>query len=73
MPKVPLCSSKELEKILLKKGFLKTRQKGSHAFYRYQQLSTTIPHHASRQIARPLLLAILKQADISIDEYLGLR
>ncbi len=46
MSKLPIVSAKEFEKILLRIGFLKIRQKGSHAFYRHPDgRYTTLPHH----------------------------
>nr|WP_321497962.1 type II toxin-antitoxin system HicA family toxin [uncultured Methanolobus sp.] len=44
-----------MEKILHKIGFEKTRQKGSHAFYRHADCrTTTIPFHSNKKLARPL-------------------
>lgn len=59
-----------MEAILLRIGFEKTRQKGSHAFYRHPDgRTTTIPFHQSRMLARPLIREILKEIDLSVDEY----
>jgi predicted RNA binding protein YcfA (HicA-like mRNA interferase family) len=60
---------KELEKILLNLGFEKTRQKGSHVFYKHSDgRYTTIPFHV-KDLPRPLVRNILKQIDINIDEF----
>jgi predicted RNA binding protein YcfA (HicA-like mRNA interferase family) len=54
-------------------GFVKTRQKGSHAFYRHDDgRTTTLPHHKGRTLSRPLLREILKDIDITQDEYAAL-
>ena len=59
-----------MEKILFELGFSKKRQKGSHAFYKHEDgRITTIPHHKGRMLARPLIRTILREIDISIDEY----
>ncbi|MBI4249271.1 MAG: type II toxin-antitoxin system HicA family toxin [Elusimicrobia bacterium] len=45
------------------------RQKGSHAFYRHPDgRTTTLPHHG-RDIARPLMMEILREAKISPEEF----
>jgi len=70
LTKLPLISSKQMEKLLVHLGFYKVRQKGSHAFYRHQDgRTTTLPHHPGRDIARPLLREILREIEIDIDEY----
>jgi predicted RNA binding protein YcfA (HicA-like mRNA interferase family) len=54
----------------LKNGFSKVRQKGSHTFYRHEDgRYTTIPHHGSVDLARPLIWTILKEASLSVEEY----
>jgi len=73
MSKLPLVTSKELEKLIALLGFNFKRQKGSHAFYRHEDgRYTTIPHHKGRMISRPLLRQILKQIDITTAEYIEL-
>ena len=62
MSKLPIVNAKQLEKLLFKLGFVKTRQKGSHAFYRHPDgRTTTIPHHRGCDISRPLLREILNE------------
>lgn len=71
MSKLPVVDAKTLEKILLKLGFNIVRQKGSHRFYRHDDgRYTTIPHHGSDDLGRPLIREILKQIDLSNEEYL---
>jgi len=51
-------------------GFVKLRQKGSHAFYRHADgRTTTIPFHTGKDLPRPLLRDILREINLSIDEY----
>ena len=46
MTKLPIVSPKEMEKILLKLGFTKIRQRGSHAFYAHSDgKATVVPIH----------------------------
>jgi predicted RNA binding protein YcfA (HicA-like mRNA interferase family) len=71
MTRLPVVSAKSLEKILLNIGFERTRQKGSHAFYRHPDgRTTTIPHHPGRDLARPLLREILREIEVTPDHFL---
>ncbi len=59
-----------MEKLLFKLGFEKVRQKGSHVFYRHPDGRTTsVPHHRGRDLARPLIKEILREIELSSDEY----
>ncbi len=65
-----LINAKEMEKLLLRLGFEKVRQKGSHAFYRHPDgRVTTIPHHKAKLLARPLIREILREIEITIEKY----
>jgi predicted RNA binding protein YcfA (HicA-like mRNA interferase family) len=70
MSKLPIVDAKTLEKILFVLGFEMKRQKGSHVFYRHPDgRYTTIPHHSGIDISRPLLRTILREINISIEEF----
>ena len=70
MTKLPLIDAERMEKLLLLLGFNKVRQKGSHAFYRHPDgRTTTIPHHSGRILARPLIRELLREVQLSVDEY----
>jgi predicted RNA binding protein YcfA (HicA-like mRNA interferase family) len=70
MSRLPLVDAKKMEKILFRLGFEKTRQKGSHAFYKHiDGRTTTIPFHSSKKLARPLIRVILNEINISIEDY----
>lgn len=59
-----------MEKLLLKLGFERVRQKGSHVFYRHPDGRTTsVPHHPRRDLARPLIKEILREIELSVGEY----
>jgi predicted RNA binding protein YcfA (HicA-like mRNA interferase family) len=59
-----------MEKLLLKLGFQRVRQKGSHVFYRHPDGRTTsVPHHPGRDLARPLIKEILREIELSVEEY----
>lgn len=73
MKKLNPISPDKLIKILKKQGFKEIRQKGSHKFFRDSEGRTTvIPYHKGEKIGRGLLTKILKDTDISRDEFLDL-
>lgn len=70
MSKLRLLTAKEMEQVLFHLGFQKTRQKGSHAFYRHADgRTTTVPHHTGRTLARPLIRSILRDIHLSLEEF----
>ncbi len=70
MSRLKLVNAKTMEKLLFGLGFEKVRQKGSHVFYRHADgRTTTVPHHKARMLARPLIREILREIEITIDDY----
>ncbi|MGB2821456.1 MAG: type II toxin-antitoxin system HicA family toxin [Phycisphaerae bacterium] len=70
MTPLPVVDYKALDRALRRLGFIAVRQKGSHVFYRHPDgRTTTAPNHPGRDIARPLLREILREIDISVDEF----
>jgi len=66
-------SPEKLIKILKKLGFEEIRQKGSHKFFRNPEGKTTvIPFHKGENISKGLLLKILKDIDISREDFYNL-
>lgn len=69
----PSLTAKKMEQVLLKLGFEKIRQKGSHAFYRHVDgRATTVPHHPGRDLVYPLVRAILNDIQVSPQKFLEL-
>ncbi len=55
---------------MLNLGFAKVRQKGSHVFYRHPDgRTTTVSNHGSRDLARPLIREILRELEITPDQF----
>lgn len=70
MSKLKLIDARRMEKLLLMQGFMKVRQKGSHVFYRHPDgRTTTLPHHKGRLLARPLIREILREVDITVEQF----
>ena len=70
MSKLSPIRAKELISILLKQGFKQVHQKGSHV--RLEHLDgrkTTIPLHSGENIGVGLLRKILRDTNISRDEF----
>ena len=62
-----------MDRALRKLGFARVRQRGSHVFYRHPDgRTTTVPHQKRRDLAVPLVRAILTDIRISRDVFLSL-
>jgi len=70
MTRLPIVDFKAMDKMLRGLGFERVRQKGSHVFYRHPDgRTTTVPDHSGRDLARPLIREILREIEISPDEF----
>lgn len=69
MPKLPVVSGAEVVKALEQLGFVQVRQRGSHVVMRRGSAGTVVPLH--REVKTGALAGILRQAQISPDEFLG--
>jgi predicted RNA binding protein YcfA (HicA-like mRNA interferase family) len=59
-----------MERVLFRLGFEAVRQKGSHVFYRHPDGRTrTVPNHPGRNLARPLLREILREIEVTPDQF----
>lgn len=72
--KLPVVSGKEFTKRLKKIGYEFVHQEGSHMIIRlnsapYTKLS--VPNH--KELDRGLLRSLLKDADITVEEFIGLK
>ena len=70
MTRLRVVDAKTMERVLLALGFQTVRQKGSHVFYRHPDgRTTTIPHHQGRDLARPLIREILREIELSPEQF----
>jgi predicted RNA binding protein YcfA (HicA-like mRNA interferase family) len=68
--RLPIVNFKTMEKVLLRLGFQAVRQKGSHVFYRHPDgRTTTMPNHPGRDLARPLLREILREIELTPEQF----
>lgn len=64
---------KEMERVLLKAGFVPQIGKGSHRRFKHPDGRRTVLAYHTRNIAKPIVSAILKQSGISLEEFDKLR
>lgn len=69
MSNIPSLTSKEVIKILIQKGFVLDRSKGSHQIWLHPKNKNraVVPMH-SKDLPKGTLMSILKQAGIRKDE-----
>ena len=75
MSRLPQVDGRRVIRTLQKAGFFIHHQKGSHATLRHQQdpsLRTVVPVHPGKPLKKGLLLAIIKAAGLTVDEFLDL-
>ena len=71
MTRLPVVDFRTMERVLLRLGFQRIRQKGSHVFYRHPDgRTTTLPNHPGRDMALPLLREVLREIDLSRDRFI---
>ena len=75
MPKLHLIPAKKMAKILREIGFQEIRVKGSHHFFfnPITKKTATIPIHGKEYLSIGILKEILRDIELSINEYERLR
>ena len=73
-PRLPRVDFRQLVRALKRTGFEEQRQRGSHLHLRRASdgRRVTVPIHQGRTVPVGTLRAILRDADISVDEFLEL-
>jgi len=72
--KLPACKPAEVIRALQRAGFVVRRVRGSHHQLTHAinpELRATVPYH-NRDLKRGTLRAILRDCELSVDEFLGL-
>jgi len=74
MPKVPSLTARKVVRVLKRAGFVEDRQKGSHLILIHPETRarTVVPIHSGRTIKEPLLRAIVRDAQLSIKQFIEL-
>jgi len=68
MPKLPRIGSRDCLAALQRLGFTVVRQKGSHVVLRRDSSGCVVPNH--KEIRTGTLSGILKQAGVSVEEFI---
>lgn len=73
MPKLPIIKVRQLIRVLLKLGFFKYHQVGSHAQFKHSDgRRTTVPIHSGKDIDKKMLNGIIEDLEITIDEFVAI-
>lgn len=73
MPPLPILNARQIIAAVEKAGFEVVRQKGSHVRLRHADgRVTTVPVHKGQEIGRGLLRKILRDADLTREEFVQL-
>lgn len=74
MTKLPVLSGKNVVKVLSKIGFVHVRTRGSHAILNKQtdKGKITIPVPLHKELAKGTLKSIMRQAELSLEDLIGL-
>ena len=73
MPALPMVRGAEVVRVLQKAGFQSVRQRGSHVrLHHADGRVVTVPVHAQQDVGRGLLRKILRDADLSPEEFIEL-
>jgi predicted RNA binding protein YcfA (HicA-like mRNA interferase family) len=74
MSRFPSLTARKVIRALKRAGFVEDRQKGSHLMLIHPDTGarTVVPVHAGRTIKEPLLRAIVRDANLTVDEFIEL-
>lgn len=74
MGRLPSLTALKVIRALKRAGFVEDRQRGSHLMLIHPATNarTVVPVHAGRTIKEPLLRAILRDAQLTVDEFIHL-
>ena len=74
MSRLSILSPAQMAKLLRHLGFVLARQKGSHAYFRHPDgRATVVPMHRGEDLGRGLLRAILRDIELSPEQYEKIR
>jgi predicted RNA binding protein YcfA (HicA-like mRNA interferase family) len=71
--KLPRVSASEAIRALEKAGYFLVRQSGSHRIYKNAEgRRATVPYHSGKELHPKILKSILRDADLTTEEFLEL-
>jgi predicted RNA binding protein YcfA (HicA-like mRNA interferase family) len=71
MARLPSLTARQVIKALKRVGFVEDRQRGSHLILIHPETRSraVVPVHSGKSLKEPLLRAILRDANVSADEF----
>lgn len=74
MPNIPVIKGQKLIKILTKYGFVLNRINGSHHILIHPQkhITLSVPVHKGKTLGKGITLSIIKDAEMTVEEFLKL-
>ena len=72
MPKLPQVKPRQVEKVLLKLGFVSIPTEGGHVVFKHADGRRTVVSGHNRPVNKGTLRAILRQAELSLGDFLRL-
>ncbi len=74
MSLLPILSARAVVSKLVRAGFRYLYPKGSHYYFRHPANGriTSVPFHGNKDIGRGLLSKIIKQAGLTVKQFIGL-
>ena len=71
MAKLPSLTARKVVRALKRAGFIEDRQKGSHLILIHPKTRarTVVPVHPGRTVKEPLLGAIIRDANLGVEEF----
>jgi len=74
MSRLPSLTARQVIRALKRAGFLEDRRRGSHAIFFHPQTGarTVVPVHAGKTIKEPLLRSMIRDAGMTVEEFLSL-
>ena len=71
--RLPRINAADAIRVLERAGFFLVRQSGSHRIYRNASgKRTTVPFHSGKELHPKILKSILRDADMSVEDFLEL-
>jgi len=70
----PTLKAEQIIKSLKKIGFFVVRQRGSHIRFRHEDgRVTSVPYHSGQDIGKGLLRKILRDSELTLEEFLSVK
>ncbi len=69
--RIPMLKARDIMRVLHSMGFQEIRQSGSHVFFQHRDGRTTlVPRHGGEDIGRGLLRQILREIELTPEQFL---